>query len=189
MLHPRYGLRPNNSFKPKPLRYGKLMAEKACHDFASTTQFGLTQALGLANKRDRNVKMIIAAVMLVAIVGLWQYNRNISAQNEKSAIAARNHKPFRPVGSHLDRSPAAANSYAATQPSPSTSAAPQSIEPIHSPPPAVPHPTAAQYVCDGRTHCSQMRSCEEAIYFIQHCPNTKMDGNNDGVPCEKQWCN
>ena len=150
---------------------------------------GLTQALGLANKRDRNVKMIIAAVMLVAIVGLWQYNRNISAQNEKAAIAARNHKPFRPVGSHLDRSPAAANSYAATQPSPSTSAAPQSIEPIHSPPPAVPHPTAAQYVCDGRTHCSQMRSCEEAIYFIQHCPNTKMDGNNDGVPCEKQWCN
>ena len=150
---------------------------------------GLIQALGLANKRDRNVKMIIAAVMLVAIAGLWQYNRNISAQNEKAAIAARNHKPFRPVGSHLDRSPAAANSYAATQPSPSTSAAPQSIEPIHSPPPAVPHPTAAQYVCDGRTHCSQMRSCEEAIYFIQHCPNTKMDGNNDGVPCEKQWCN
>ena len=127
--------------------------------------------------------------MLVAIVGLWQYNRNISAKNEKSAIAARNHKPFRPVGSHLDRSPAAANSYAATQPSPSTSAAPQSIEPIHSPPPAVPHPTAAQYACDGRTHCSQMRSCEEATYFIQHCPNTKMDGNNDGVPCEKQWCN
>ena len=155
----------------------------------STTLRGLIQALGLANKRDRNVKMIIAAVMLVAIVGLWQYNRNISAQNEKAAIAARNHKPFRPVGSHPDRSPAAANSYAATQPSPSTSAAPQSIEPIHSPPPAVPHPTAAQYVCDGRTHCSQMRSCEEAIYFIQHCPNTKMDGNNDGVPCEKQWCN
>ena len=156
---------------------------------SNASLLGANQVLGLANKRDRNVKMIIAAVMLVAIAGLWQYNRNISAQNEKSAIAARNHKPFRPVGSHLDRSPAAANSYAATQPSPSKSAAPQSIEPIHSPPPAVPHPTAAQYVCDGRTHCSQMRSCEEAIYFIQHCPNTKMDGNNDGVPCEKQWCN
>ena len=175
-------LAPNNSFKPSPLR--GLGAKPVLLGRA-----GLTQALGLANKRDRNVKMIIAAVMLVAIAGLWQYNRNISAQNEKAAIAARNHKPFRPVGSHLDRSPAAANSYAATQPSPSTSAAPQSIEPIHSPPPAVPHPTAAQYACDGRTHCSQMRSCEEAIYFIQHCPNTKMDGNNDGVPCEKQWCN
>ncbi len=50
-------------------------------------------------------------------------------------------------------------------------------------------PTATQFSCDGRTHCSQMRSCAEATYFIQHCPNTKMDGNNDGVPCEQQWCN
>jgi len=37
---------PNNSFKPKPLRSGKGMADKACHAFASTTQFGLTQVLG-----------------------------------------------------------------------------------------------------------------------------------------------
>jgi Excalibur calcium-binding domain len=42
--------------------------------------------------------------------------------------------------------------------------------------------------CDGRTYCSQMTSCEEATYFLQHCPNTKMDGDGDGVPCEKQWC-
>jgi hypothetical protein len=42
--------------------------------------------------------------------------------------------------------------------------------------------------CDGRTHCSHMRSCEEAKYFIQHCPNTQMDGDRDGVPCEEQWC-
>jgi hypothetical protein len=49
-------------------------------------------------------------------------------------------------------------------------------------------PPAQQFSCDGRTHCSQMRSCEEATYFIEHCPNTKMDGNNDGVPCERQWC-
>lgn len=46
----------------------------------------------------------------------------------------------------------------------------------------------AGFRCDGRTHCSQMTSCAEATYFIQHCPNTKMDGNNDGVPCERQWC-
>jgi predicted negative regulator of RcsB-dependent stress response len=45
------------------------------------------------------------------------------------------------------------------------------------------------YTCDGRTRCTQMNSCAEATYFIQHCPNTQMDGNNDGVPCERQWCN
>jgi hypothetical protein len=45
-----------------------------------------------------------------------------------------------------------------------------------------------QFKCDGRTHCSQMTSCEEATFFLNNCPDTKMDGNNDGVPCEKQWC-
>ena len=51
-----------------------------------------------------------------------------------------------------------------------------------------PEPVASEYHCDGRTHCSQMRSCDEATYFLRHCPDAKMDGNNDGVPCEKQWC-
>ncbi len=46
----------------------------------------------------------------------------------------------------------------------------------------------AAYRCDGRTHCSQMRSCAEATYFLKNCPGVKMDGNGDGVPCEKQWC-
>jgi hypothetical protein len=41
-----------------------------------------------------------------------------------------------------------------------------------------------KFKCDGRQHCSQMRSFKEAKYFIKHCPNTKMDGDNDGVPCE-----
>jgi hypothetical protein len=46
----------------------------------------------------------------------------------------------------------------------------------------------SRFTCDGRTHCSQMTSCEEATWFINHCPGTKMDGGNDGVPCESQWC-
>jgi len=45
-----------------------------------------------------------------------------------------------------------------------------------------------KFKCDGRKHCSQMRSCAEAKFFINNCPNTKMDGDNDGVPCEKQHC-
>lgn len=46
-----------------------------------------------------------------------------------------------------------------------------------------------QFKCDGRTMCSQMTSCDEAEYFLKHCPGTQMDGDNDGVPCEQQWCN
>lgn len=45
-----------------------------------------------------------------------------------------------------------------------------------------------RFKCDGRTYCSQMTSCAEATFFLQNCPGTKMDGNNDGIPCEKQWC-
>lgn len=44
------------------------------------------------------------------------------------------------------------------------------------------------FQCDGRTYCSQMTSCAEATFFLNNCPDTKMDGNYDGIPCEKQWC-
>ena len=52
----------------------------------------------------------------------------------------------------------------------------------------LPEPKTAAYTCDGRTHCSQMTSCEEATFFLKNCPGTQMDGNRDGVPCEQQWC-
>jgi len=42
--------------------------------------------------------------------------------------------------------------------------------------------------CDGRTRCSQMTSCAEATWFLKNCPGVQMDGNHDGVPCERQWC-
>ena len=54
---------PNNSFKPKPLRYTKGMAEKACHAFGSTTRFGLTQALGLMDTILRF--MLLASIVAV----------------------------------------------------------------------------------------------------------------------------
>ena len=50
------------------------------------------------------------------------------------------------------------------------------------------YPPNERFSCDGRTHCSQMTSCEEATYFVNNCPGTKMDGDNDGVACESQWC-
>ncbi len=43
----------------------------------------------------------------------------------------------------------------------------------------------SKFSCDGRQHCSQMTSRAEAVYFINHCPNTKMDGDRDGIPCER----
>lgn len=46
-----------------------------------------------------------------------------------------------------------------------------------------------QYTCAGKIYCSQMTSCAEAKFYIRNCPNTKMDGDGDGIPCESQFCN
>lgn len=48
--------------------------------------------------------------------------------------------------------------------------------------------SSPRITCDGRTRCSQMKSCAEATYFIRNCPGVEMDGDRDGVPCESQWC-
>jgi hypothetical protein len=44
------------------------------------------------------------------------------------------------------------------------------------------------FKCDGRKYCSQMTSCAEATYFLSNCAGIKMDGDGNGIPCEKQWC-
>lgn len=47
------------------------------------------------------------------------------------------------------------------------------------------------FSCDGRKHCSQMKSREEANYFLANCPGVKMDGSRggdgpgNGIPCER----
>jgi hypothetical protein len=46
----------------------------------------------------------------------------------------------------------------------------------------------SKFSCDGRVYCSQMTSCAEAKFFLAHCPGTKMDGDGDGIPCERQFC-
>ena len=83
------GLRPNNSFKPNLLRYTKAMAEKACHGFASTTQVGLTQALGRI-EADRNLTSkssnqkigplwrVVAAVIALVIGGYEIVGYNVA---------------------------------------------------------------------------------------------------------------
>ena len=55
---------PNNSFKPNLLRYVYGVADKACHAIASTTQVGLTQALGpMTNStgNSRSHRLVTAA--------------------------------------------------------------------------------------------------------------------------------
>jgi hypothetical protein len=69
---------------------------------------------------------------------------------------------------------------------------PPGSQPTASPSSQSPAATNAlpKFVCDGRTYCSQMTSCDEAMFFLANCPGTKMDNNGkgNGIPCERQWC-
>ncbi|MDP3294323.1 MAG: RimK/LysX family protein, partial [Nevskia sp.] len=62
-------------------------------------------------------------------------------------------------------------------PSPSPAIKPKLAAPAasHSPVP---------FSCDGRQYCSEMNSRAEAEFFARNCPDTKMDGDHDGEPCE-----
>lgn len=110
----------------------------------------------------------IAVVVLLGVLGAWGY-RTYSTSMHRKALAAQ---PVERV------------------------AEPAMASPDPAPPPAAPvaQPATASFTCDGRTHCSQMTSCAEATWFVNHCPGTKMDGNRggdgggNGVPCERQWC-
>ena len=54
-------------------------------------------------------------------------------------------------------------------------------QPATQPTPAV---SGDGYTCGTKTTCGQMRSCEEAKFYLVSCGASHLDGNNDGVPCE-----
>lgn len=92
------------------------------------------------------------------------------------------------------RAAAASATAASTDTPPARSARPDPDRPGSAartraaPEPARSAAPAARFRCDGRRHCSQMTSCEEATYFLSNCPGVEMDGDGDGIPCERQWC-
>lgn len=51
----------------------------------------------------------------------------------------------------------------------------------------IPVSTGSSFQCQGKEHCSQMSSKEEAQFYLDHCPNVKVDGDHDGIPCEQQF--
>ena len=43
----------------------------------------------------------------------------------------------------------------------------------------------SSFSCSPRKTCGQMTSCAEAEYHLRQCGNARLDGDSDGVPCEK----
>ena len=44
-----------------------------------------------------------------------------------------------------------------------------------------------RFQCQGKVWCTEMGSYEEAVFYLRNCPGTKMDGDGDGIPCERQF--
>jgi len=44
------------------------------------------------------------------------------------------------------------------------------------------------FKCEGKTQCTEIASCKEAIFYQDNCGNTEIDEDNDGIPCEEQLC-
>lgn len=46
----------------------------------------------------------------------------------------------------------------------------------------------AVLTCAGKKFCKQMATCREAKYYLNQCGLSRLDGNDDGIPCSK-LCN
>jgi hypothetical protein len=44
--------------------------------------------------------------------------------------------------------------------------------------------STGNYSCGAKRYCTQMNSCEEAQYYYRQCGLSRLDGDNDGIPCE-----
>lgn len=40
------------------------------------------------------------------------------------------------------------------------------------------------YNCDTKRYCREMTSCDEAHWYMKECGLTRLDGDEDGIPCE-----
>ncbi len=101
------------------------------------------------------MKIIIYA--LIALAGWSYYQKNIAPKQAESTI-----EPY-----SYESKPAPSARQNITQPQTTYNAE-----------------SSQNFSCDGRQYCSQMHSRDEAEYFLRNCPNTKMDGDHDGIPCE-----
>jgi hypothetical protein len=44
---------------------------------------------------------------------------------------------------------------------------------------------AGSPTCGSKRYCGQMSSCAEARFYLDQCGVFRLDGDHDGVPCER----
>lgn len=56
---------------------------------------------------------------------------------------------------------------------------------LRTPPTPVQTTQQEGFSCAGKRYCNQMASCAEARFYLSECGLSRLDGDDDGVPCEK----
>ena len=46
-------------------------------------------------------------------------------------------------------------------------------------------PSSEPFRCGAKTYCKEMASCEEARFHLRQCGLKRLDGDGDGIPCER----
>jgi len=130
------------------------------------------------SKQSRLVALVAALVVALGAFGYYKYQESQPPEQQSTpTVADTKSEPLNmPAPANTKRERQSASRVKAEAP---TSAAVEATPEVQ---------VSMPYRCDGRTRCSQMTSCEEARFFLANCPGVQMDGDNDGIPCEQQWC-
>ncbi|WP_414719707.1 excalibur calcium-binding domain-containing protein [Tsuneonella suprasediminis] len=66
---------------------------------------------------------------------------------------------------------------------PAETVAPSPAQSLRSLPPQI-RPVAPSRSCGAAPYCTEMSSCAEAQFYFRQCGVSRLDGDNDGIPCE-----
>lgn len=45
--------------------------------------------------------------------------------------------------------------------------------------------SSSDYQCGNKRYCYEMVSCKEVMFYFNNCGLSRLDGDKDGIPCEK----
>lgn len=118
----------------------------------------------------------------------------INTKNNKTSSSYQNHQPRKPYNTYrppykksayrfvpilmIVAAVFAFDKFRSHVPAATTTLEPSFSEPIK---------PSQNFTCQGKVYCSEMSSYDEAVFYLQNCPGTKMDGDGDGMPCEQQF--